>query len=143
MLSQKGSARRYTGHCHCGTITFELTGPVRPAIMCHCEDCFRISGYSWAAIAVDTDRFSFVSGKDRLSWYRSSEHVRRGFCPDCHAHMFYQRLNADMISVSLGMLDELTDITIAGQIFTSSLKPECVHSPELPHLDAGFDWSQD
>ena len=33
-----------TGSCLCGAVAFEITGPLRPVIACHCHQCRKQTG---------------------------------------------------------------------------------------------------
>ena len=41
----------FHGRCHCGAITLSVTGPLRQILACHCDDCRRLAGASWATTA--------------------------------------------------------------------------------------------
>ena len=41
-----------TGSCPCGGIEYEVSGPMREIIGCHCEQCRKISGHHVAATNV-------------------------------------------------------------------------------------------
>ena len=71
-----------TGSCLCGAIRFEVAGELAPPDACHCSLCRRQSGHYWASTDVPRAALT-VRGEDKLSWYRSSDKVRRGFCPVC------------------------------------------------------------
>ena len=40
----------YQGKCHCGRVRYEIAGPVRQVVECHCESCRRITGSVWHPI---------------------------------------------------------------------------------------------
>ncbi|MGG2476083.1 GFA family protein, partial [Rhizobium sp. BR5] len=44
--------------------------------------------------------------RGEVSWFQSSDHVRRGFCGRCGTPLFYDLPGADFINISLGSLDE-------------------------------------
>jgi len=35
---------KHTGHCYCGDLHYEFTGPVHSQILCHCRECRYLSG---------------------------------------------------------------------------------------------------
>ncbi len=77
-----------TGHCHCGAISYEVTGNPLYKALCHCEDCRRHAGapaVGWAAFA--SNCLTVLAGTPKV--YASSEHGRRHFCPDCGTGLFY------------------------------------------------------
>ena len=109
----------FHGRCHCGAVTFSVTGPLRKILACHCDDCRRLAGASWAATAAARDSYRFTSDAS-LTWYRSSARVQRGFCNQYGSNLFCQRDDEDMMSVSKGMLDNTDDLTVEGQLFARS-----------------------
>lgn len=76
-----------TGHCHCGAVSYEVTGEMMHHALCHCEDCRRSAGaplVGWIAFSADA---LSVDGTPKV--YESSEHGRRHFCADCGTGLFY------------------------------------------------------
>ena len=67
------------GHCLCEAVRFEIVGPLRPVIYCHCQMCRRWSGHLVAATACKLEQLRLLSGA-LLRWYQSSPKARRGFC---------------------------------------------------------------
>lgn len=76
------------GGCHCGAIRYEVVGNAITHALCHCKDCRRHAGapmVGWTmypSAAVEITR-----GAPKI--YKSSEHGRRHFCPDCGTGLFY------------------------------------------------------
>jgi hypothetical protein len=78
----------FTGHCHCGAVRYEVDAEPKWSALCHCADCRRHAGapvVGW--IAFSAKSLKVVQGKPKV--YRSSEHGRRHFCPDCGTGLFY------------------------------------------------------
>ena len=98
-----------TGRCHCGAVTFSVTGPVREVIYCHCEQCRRQSGHFVAATACDDDQLS-VSGTDNLTWYAASDAARRGFCRTCGSLLFWKANGSARTSIMAGSFDRPTGL---------------------------------
>ena len=73
---------RLLGGCLCGAIRYELRGPLRPIVNCHCGMCRRFHGHFGAYTSVSTGNLSY-HGSREPSWYQSSSRARRGFCPSC------------------------------------------------------------
>ena len=70
----------HKGGCGCGAVRFELRGALRPVIFCHCDQCRRQSSHFLASSEVDDAMLTIDSGADDITWYRSSDFARRGFC---------------------------------------------------------------
>ncbi len=76
------------GHCHCGSIRYEIHGEPIYSALCHCSDCRRSAGapvVGWTAFP--EAGLKVIQGKPKV--YKSSAHGRRHFCPDCGTGLFY------------------------------------------------------
>jgi len=108
----------HKGSCECGAVTYELDGPLRSSVACHCTQCRKTSGHYWSATQVPNDRFR-ITKDDGLKWFRSSDDARRGFCKCCGASLFWQHDGEGATSVGSGTLDGATGITTAKHIFVA------------------------
>jgi hypothetical protein len=107
----------HKGSCLCGAVTFEVAGPLAPPDACHCRQCRKQSGHFFASS--DVPRASVaISGESNLSWFRSSERVRRGFCSRCGSTLFWDPIGKDKIAVAMGALDTPTGTRLGMHIFT-------------------------
>ena len=104
-----------TGGCLCGAITYRVTGPMRPVIACHCQQCRKTSGHHVAATAAPHDAIA-VSGEP--VWFVSSDSARRGFCGVCGSNLFWESSDSVTLSIFAGTLDDAGGLSIAGHIFT-------------------------
>jgi len=118
--SQKGS--NCQGHCLCGAVSFNITGDLRQVVNCHCGQCLHTLGNYTGYSAIEKNKIQFVNDAG-LKWYRSSNEARRGFCQECGASLFWERLGASTISIAAGMLDLAHGIKTIGHIYCSD-KPE-------------------
>jgi len=92
------------GSCLCGAISFEVTGDLAPGDACHCNQCRRQSGHYWASTNVPRDRL-IVHGMDKITWFQSSETIRRGFCSLCGSLLFWDPQHKDWTSIAMGAFD--------------------------------------
>lgn len=104
-----------TGGCLCGQVTYKVTGPLRPVIACHCVQCRKTSGHHVAATSVRRDQIE-ITGE--VTWYRSSETARRGFCAICGSNLFWDGAGENL-SIMAGTLDAPTGLAVKGHIFTA------------------------
>ena len=107
-----------TGSCLCGAVSFEVAGPLPSADACHCSQCRKQSGHFWASTNVPRDALT-ISGADKLSWFQSSERVRRGFCASCGSFLFWDPIRKDVIAVAMGAFDAPTGTRLAMHIFVA------------------------
>jgi hypothetical protein len=104
------------GSCLCGGVAFEITGPMRPVVACHCSQCRKQSGH-FAAFTACNDAHLQFDGKDTLAWYRASDSAQRGFCHVCGSLLFWKGDGRDYTSVAAGVLDGATGLKIEGHIY--------------------------
>ncbi len=84
----------YTGSCLCGAVRFHVDGELVPPDACHCTICRKISGHYYAGTDIPRERAT-IEGSENVTWYRSSEKVRRGFCKVCGANLFFDPIFRD------------------------------------------------
>jgi hypothetical protein len=107
-----------TGRCLCGAVRFEVDEPLRDVVVCHCGECRRWAGHSWATSSAPADAMR-IDGP--VKWIDSPEsvtHARRGFCSECGSSLFWQAPDRDTISFSAGALDPPTGLRTVKHIYT-------------------------
>jgi hypothetical protein len=98
--------------CLCGTVRYEVRGPLRPVA---CEMCRRTSGHFAAATAAR--RNAIVLREERgLRWYDSSAAARRGFCQVCGSNLFWAPNDGSRFSIMAG---KPTGLAIAVHLFVN------------------------
>src|SRR5687767_12601468 len=105
----------HEGRCLCGAVRFTVEGELRPPGACHCSQCRRQSGHYWASTDVPRANLS-VTGE--VTWFASSERVRRGFCAACGSVLFWDPVGRDRIAVAMGAFDAPTGTSLEKHIFT-------------------------
>ena len=105
-----------TGSCNCGGVTYEVTGPLREVVACHCSQCRKQSGHFYAATNV-ADADLAISDSGTLKWYPASDEAERGFCGTCGSALFWKRHDSDHTSILAGTLDNEGGIKLARHIF--------------------------
>ncbi len=109
---------KHQGSCLCGAVRFEIKGPLRPPDACHCQSCRKQSGHFWASTDVASESIH-IEGEDKLTWFASSDKVRRGFCSVCGSNLFWDPIHHDTIAVAMGALDQPTGVGLGMHIFVS------------------------
>lgn len=105
-----------TGSCLCGGVAFEITGPLRPVIACHCSQCRKQSGHYAAFTSCQNADLKFTS-ESTLAWYRASASAGRGFCKACGSLLFWKADGRDSTSVAAGSLNGRTGLVTEGHIY--------------------------
>ena len=108
----------HKGACLCGSVRFEVAGDLPPGDACHCTQCRRQSGHYWASTDVPRSALT-LEGEDKLTWFQSSERVRRGFCSICGSALFWAPIGRDKIAIALGAFDAPTGTHLEKHIFVA------------------------
>ena len=108
----------HRGQCLCGGVRYEVTGPLRNVIACHCSQCRRTSGHFVAASQAPTAALKLLNS-ETLTWYESSPEAKRGFCNRCGGNLFWRETGPDKRNTSImaGTLDTPTGLRITQHIF--------------------------
>ena len=125
---------RARGGCLCGSVRYEVHGPLREVIACHCEQCARTSGNFVAATNCARADLT-LTASETLRWFRSSAEAERGFCGHCGGNLFWRPLHGDYVSVMAGTVDRPTGLTIIEHIYVGSKSDYYVIADGLPQQD--------
>ncbi|WP_282609809.1 GFA family protein [Pelagibius sp. Alg239-R121] len=99
----------YSGSCLCGAVTYEIAGPLRPVVGCHCRQCQKTSGH-YVAATQGYWQHLHLKHEDGLAWYRSSDTASRAFCKNCGSSLFWRRHGNELFSIMAGTLDQPTGL---------------------------------
>lgn len=106
------------GSCLCGAVRFEVVGELPAPSACHCSRCRKHTGHFEAGTDVPRAALT-ITGEDRLSWFHSSDDVRRGFCSTCGSSLFFDPVHKDWIGIAMGAFDTPTNTKLAMHIFVA------------------------
>ena len=112
-----------TGGCLCGAVRYEVAGPLRDVLVCHCHECRRWSGHAFAATAALREDVR-IAETDALRWIESpgsESAARRGFCARCGSSLFWDAPARETLSIAAGSLDDAGDLRVVGHVYTSQL----------------------
>ena len=108
----------HKGSCLCGAVSFEVACALPSPDACHCSQCRKQSGHFWASTDIPRTVLT-IHGAEQVTWFRSSEKVRRGFCSVCGSFLFWDPVARDRIAVAMGAFDEPTGTRLHIHIFTA------------------------
>jgi hypothetical protein len=114
--SRVESPPRARGRCLCGAVRYEVRGPLRDVMLCHCEECRRWTGYLGAFTSTCTEHLS-IADERALRWVdspRSDRHARRGFCAACGSSLFWLPAGGERVNIAAGTLERPTGLRVAG-----------------------------
>lgn len=123
----------FTGGCMCGAIRYECT--VEPLFMgnCHCRDCQRATGSSFApgmlvprnavTIVGDVKYYDVIGDSGRV--------VGRGFCSNCGSRVLSKPPMSEFLGIMAGSLDDPSEFQPGIDLYTDSAQPWDYMNPEL------------
>jgi hypothetical protein len=126
---------RATGRCLCGAVTYDVRGPLRDILLCHCVECRRWGGSAGSFAATRADDL-VIAETEALRWIDSpdSDHgARRGFCGECGSSLFWQAAGAERIGVAAGSLDAPTGLQVVAHIYAHQAGDYEILDDGLPH----------
>lgn len=106
----------HKGSCLCGGVTFEVEGSLPQPTACHCTKCRKHSGHYEASTDVPRSAVK-VYGSENITWFQTSEKVRRGFCKTCGSSLFWDPIFKDWTAIAMGAFDTPTQTKLARHIF--------------------------
>ena len=109
----------YVGGCLCGAVRYQVAGPLRPVIGCHCGQCRKTSGHHVAATAANREDL-LISGEASLTWFQSSPEARRAFCTTCGSQLFWDRAASAQISIFAGSLENADGLETSHHIHAAT-----------------------
>jgi hypothetical protein len=100
---------------------YEVHGPLRDVLVCHCEECRRWHGHLGAYTAAAREDL-VVLDERALRWIdspRSDAAARRGFCGECGSSLFWDAPGRETISIAAGTLDGPTGLRVSDHSYVA------------------------
>ena len=114
----------YRGACLCATVRYEIDGPLEMMVHCHCSMCRKHHGASFATfVSAPLVGFRWISGKDNIASYKSSDKGQRSFCRTCGSVTPSIAEEMDLAICPAGNLDGPLDIRPQTHWFVGSKAP--------------------
>jgi hypothetical protein len=121
MAQRDVPAETRSGGCLCGAVRYEVRGPLRDVLVCHCVECRRWHGHLSASTAAQKPDL-VLTEQHGLRWIdspHSEAQARRGFCGECGSSLFWDPPGRETISISAGTLDDDSGLRIVSHWFVS------------------------
>lgn len=135
---QGGMNMEQTGQCHCGQVTFKVTGvPLRMA-SCHCNACRRISGTGHLSQAFYKKAQVEIHGETKTHQSLSDAGTTRTrhFCPECGSRLFSENSKIpDNLGVAVGAFDNSDWFKPQIALYTAERPAWDYMDPELKTAD--------
>lgn len=124
-----------TGGCLCGAVRYEVRGPLRNVVNCHCSMCQKLHGAFGAHTKARKANITLTQS-DGLAWYKTSDVARRGFCKLCGSSLFWEPFELDATGILAGSLDGETGLETMGHIFVDEKSDFYEINDDLPKFEA-------
>jgi hypothetical protein len=145
VVTQKNDLLR--GGCLCGSVRYEITGPLGIVEHCHCSMCRKAHGAAFSTNSVvPAAAITVTSGAAFISEYAPSSDRRKCFCSKCGSQMFIRRLNMpEFTVVTLGTIDGDPHARPERHVFVASKAPWYDIADALPRFEVypGFEPAED
>lgn len=128
-------AMKVSGSCHCGAIAYEAEIDPARVVICHCQDCQKLTGSAYR-VSVGTRRSQLVVHRGKPSLYvkvaDSGARRAQEFCPSCGSPLFtYDLQDPEKVGLRVGCIDQRSQLQPSRQIWCRSA---LVWSSNLAHL---------
>ena len=115
----------FTGGCLCGAIRYETKSDAVRMVNCHCDDCRRVTGASFATnVFVKADDLKVTQGTPGIFKHLAESGNRRvkEFCRDCGSQLFsYGDGRPGLKSVKVGTIDDASFVKPTANLYASSI----------------------
>lgn len=122
------------GKCLCEGVRFHVQVQPDAVYYCHCSQCRRASGSSFATNApVASRNLTITAGRDLIRSYASSSGKRRNFCSNCGSPLYSEYLDdPDTVYLRVGTLDDDGTLRACAHIYTGSRASWYTIQDDLP-----------
>ena len=130
------------GKCLCGQVQFELQGEIPNLYQCHCKLCRQQGGSaSNTATIVDVTSFYWMSGEDKITYYKKDTGFSSNFCSTCGCPVPNKLRDSEFQWIPAGLLYDEDKLSIVAHIYTDSkaswgeIPANGVHYKAMPELE--------
>jgi len=131
----------FTGGCLCGAIRYEVKGDALRIANCHCDDCRRATGASFATnVFVNEADLTVLQGTPKSFAHQggSGATMTKLFCGNCGAQLFGKGSGSPgVMHVKVGSIDDAGFVRPAIDVFVSKKLPFTRLSDETEHFEKG------
>lgn len=102
----------YKGGCHCGKVSFEVSGILTEVIQCNCSICSKRGALMWFVPKTD---FRLLTPKKNYVTYTFNTHkIKHQICPNCGCAPFEDGVDAkglETVAINTRCLDGIDLLT--------------------------------
>lgn len=112
----------YYGGCLCEAVRFQIHGPIRHIVYCHCSRCRKAQGTPFASNGiVALEDFRIIRGERKLTAFESPPGQRKYFCASCGSPVMSKNdARPEQVRVRLGTIESDIEERPMAHIFVSS-----------------------
>jgi len=128
----------YQGGCLCGVVRFEIHGPIRNIVYCHCSQCRKVQGSAFATNGiVNTDDFHVTCGSTELGKYEENPGQAKYFCCHCASPILSKNEACPgQVRVRLGTIEtDIKERPVAHIYVSSKANWETIPDDGLPRYN--------
>ena len=118
---------QFTGGCLCGTIRYEVNEEPQRIANCHCDDCRKATGSSFAThIFVAEDDVVITQGEPKSFSHTadSGNTMTKEFCANCGSQLFGQTTGRPGIkSIKVGSIDDASFVQPIVNVYVKRALP--------------------
>jgi hypothetical protein len=111
---------KFSGGCMCGAVRYEVSGDLVRMVNCHCDDCRKNTGASFATnVFFNTENVQVTEGKTRSFEHISDAGNRKikEFCPTCGSQLFSSTIGRPLTSVKVGSIDDASFVKPTANLY--------------------------
>jgi len=111
------------GSCHCGDVSFKVTGKPRIILNCHCDDCKKRNGGAFSKYLVVNESDLHVSkGNKSLASYSAEGKGEKYFCSNCGSPIYNKNARyPGIFMVFYGSINDQKQITPMFNVYCESM----------------------
>ena len=128
----------FSGHCLCGSVSFDCSAEPELPHSCHCDDCRRAGGGVYGSFVYVSEDSLQVTGEMRSYEHQSGRGstMTKYFCPSCGSHMIGSNSRKPgRRSVWVGVIDDASWFKPQAYFYTSKQLPHTPVDPETETFD--------
>ena len=116
--------KQVTGGCHCGNIQYQAAFDEAKVVLCHCEDCQKMSGAPYRGVVIVREEDFKLQGniKNYIKRADSGNSRAQAFCPECGTHIYATSVDDSpkIYNVRLGTIDQKAELSPTIEIWCDS-----------------------
>jgi len=119
----------YRGSCLCDSVKYEITGEPFTFIVCHCNNCKKVTGAAFMTnVFFQRKQVAVIQGAEAIQRYRDSgtnsgRAITRSFCSQCGSNLFITNDKDDITIVGVGTLDDSVNWVPRREAFPERRRP--------------------